>query len=151
MRQNCVLRQYKVDFRWPCASEQVQNQCKVLCASGKSTIGCILLRNIQLKRVIYDLQIIKLKYDGQIIKCSTKTRVNPYPPWYFNTKTHQKQANSGSLRSHSTKTSKNYKEQLRINNKIKENAKIVQKYPEKSWKSAPKRYSKRTPFAQLWK
>ena len=29
---------------------------------------------------------------------------------------------------------------------MKENGKIVQKYPEKSWKSAPKRHAKRTPF-----
>ena len=95
---NARMRQCKVDIRL----------C-LLCASGKSTVGCILLSNIHLKRVFYDLCIIKLKYDIQIIRCSTKTSLNPYPPWYFNTKTHQKQANSGSLRSHSTRIAKNHR------------------------------------------
>ena len=86
-----------------CASAKSITDVNAPSASGKSTIGCILLLNIHVKVVIYDLCIIKLKYDVQIIKYSTKTSLNPYPPWYFNTKYHQKQANSGSLRSHSTK------------------------------------------------
>ena len=92
-----------------CASAKSKTDVNAPSASGKSTIGCILLLNIHVKVVIYDLCIIKLKYDVQIIKYSTKTSLNPYPPWYFNTKTHQKQANSGSLRSHSTRIAKNHR------------------------------------------
>ena len=47
-----------------CASAKSKTDVNAPSASGKSTISCILLRNIQLKRVIYDLYIIKLKYDG---------------------------------------------------------------------------------------
>jgi len=92
-----------------CASAKSKTDVNAPSASGKSTIGCILLSNIRFKRVFYDLYIIKLKYDTQIIKYSTKTSLNPYPPWYFNTNNHQKQANSGSLRSHSTRIAKNHR------------------------------------------